>query len=115
LPDQTTDFIFAVLGETFGFLGCLLVVGLFVLLLYRLWKISKNAKDKFGSYFVFGVICMIFLQAFVNIGMTMGLVPVTGITLPFISYGGSSMLANMIAIGIALNISMHRDTSIFKA
>ena len=110
LPVRTSDFIFTVLGEAFGFLGCLIVIGLFAFLIVRLWRIAVNCKDRFGSYVVYGVIFMLFFHIFENIGMTMGIMPVTGIPLPFISYGGSSFLSNMIAVGLAMNISMRRET-----
>lgn len=108
LPVQETDFIFAVWVEEMGFVGGAVVIGLFLLLLMNLMKIAYQAKDKFGSYMVTGIVFMFLFQIFENIGMTMGLMPVTGITLPFLSYGGSSMITNMMMIGIALNVHMRR-------
>lgn len=108
LPVQETDFIFSVWVEEMGFVGGAVVIGLFLLLLMNLMKIAYQAKDKFGSYMVTGIVFMFLFQIFENIGMTMGLMPVTGITLPFLSYGGSSMITNMIMIGIALNVHMRR-------
>lgn len=108
LPVQETDFIFAVWCEETGFIGGAIVIGLFLLLLINLMKIAYQAKDKFGTYMVTGIVFMFMFQIFENIGMTMGLMPVTGITLPFLSYGGSSMITNMIIIGIALNVHMRR-------
>ncbi len=108
LPVQETDFIFAVWCEETGFVGGAIVIGLFLLLLMNLMKISYQAKDKLGSYMVTGITFMFLFQIFENIGMTMGLMPVTGITLPFLSYGGSSMITNMILIGLALNVHMRR-------
>jgi rod shape determining protein RodA len=108
LPVQETDFIFAVWVEETGFVGGAVVIGLLLLLLINLMKISYQAKDKLGTYMVTGIVFMFLFQIFENIGMTMGLMPVTGITLPFLSYGGSSMITNMMMIGIALNVHMRR-------
>lgn len=108
LPVQETDFIFAVWCEETGFVGGALVIGLFLLLLLDLMKIAYQAKDKFGTYMVTGIVFMFLFQIFENIGMTMGLMPVTGVTLPFVSYGGSSMITNMVVVGIALNVHMRR-------
>ena len=105
VPVKESDFIFAVTGETFGFIGCLIVVLLFGLLLWRTISIALRSRDKYAMYVVVGVACMIFAHVFENIGMAMGVMPVTGIPLPFISYGGSNMLTNMLAYGIVLNIA----------
>lgn len=105
VPVKESDFIFAVTGETFGFIGGLIVVLLFGLLLWRTISIALRARDKYTMYVVVGVACMIFAHVFENIGMAMGVMPVTGIPLPFISYGGSNMLTNMLAYGIVLNIA----------
>ncbi|NLP31358.1 MAG: rod shape-determining protein RodA [Clostridiales bacterium] len=104
LPVQDSDFIFSVIVEEWGFVGGVIIIALYLLFLYRIIKIAKNAKDTFGSLIVIGILGMFFFQIFQNIGMTMGLMPVTGITLPFISAGGSSVLTNMIALGIVLNV-----------
>lgn len=108
LPVQETDFIYAVWVEEMGFIGGVAVIGMYLLLLMTLMKIAYKAKDPFGSYMVTGIVFMFLFQIFENIGMTMGLMPVTGITLPFLSYGGSSLITNMIVIGIALNVYMRR-------
>lgn len=105
VPVKESDFIFAVTGETFGFIGGLIVVLLFGLLLWRTISIALRARDKYAMYVVVGVACMIFAHVVENIGMAMGVMPVTGIPLPFISYGGSNMLTNMLAYGIVLNIA----------
>ena len=105
VPVKESDFIFAVTGETFGFIGGLIVVLLFGLLLWRAISIALRARDKYAMYVVVGVACMIFAHVFENIGMAIGVMPVTGIPLPFISYGGSNMLTNMLAYGIVLNIA----------
>lgn len=109
LPVQESDFIFAVLGEEFGFIGGVIILVLYFIFLYRMVKIAKNAKDVYGSLIVVGITSMFAFQIFENIGMTMGVMPVTGVTLPFLSYGGSSLLTNMIAIGIVLNVGMRRQ------
>lgn len=109
LPAKQTDFIFAVIGEELGFLGGLFLICLYAFLMYRLIKIAKNALDMFGSLIVVGITAMMFFHIFENIGMTIGLTPVTGIPLPFISYGGTFMLINMISIGLALSVAVKRE------
>ncbi len=106
LPVQESDFIFSVIVEELGFIGGAAIVGLYTIFLYRLVKIADNAKDLYGSLIVTGILTMFGFQIFENIAMTMGLMPVTGITLPFISYGGSSVLTNMIALGLVLNVGI---------
>lgn len=108
LPEQHTDFIFSVLAEQWGFVGCLAVVGLFVVLIVWALNIANRCRDPFGMLLSFGIACMLFWQFFINIGMVMGLMPVVGIPLPFISYGGSSIILMMLSIGILMNISMRR-------
>ncbi|WP_408010736.1 FtsW/RodA/SpoVE family cell cycle protein [Pseudalkalibacillus sp. A8] len=103
-PEAQTDFIFSVIGEEFGFMGTSFVISLFFLLIYRIIHAALESNDPFGSYLCAGVIGMITFQVFQNIGMVIGLLPITGIPLPFISYGGSSILASMIAIGLVLNV-----------
>ncbi len=104
VPVKESDFIFTVTGEMFGFVGGMIMLLLFGFLLYRTLRIAMRARDRFGTLVVVGVATMIFIHMFENIGMTMGLMPVTGIPLPFISYGGSSMVTNMLAYGLVLNI-----------
>ncbi len=106
LPAKHTDFIFAVACEELGFLGALLILALICFIVFRCFYIALNAKDHLGSFIAIGVGTMILVQSFENIGMTIGLTPVTGITLPFLSYGGSSMVTNLIAIGLVLNVKM---------
>ena len=113
LPVQETDFIYAVLGEEFGFIGGVLILILYFLFLYRMIKIAKMAKDTYGALIVTGITSMFAFQIFENIGMTMGVMPVTGVTLSFLSYGGSSMVTNMIALGIVLNVGMRRMKIMF--
>ena len=106
IPVQTSDFVFSVIGEELGLIGGLLVIALFGLLLYRMAATVRDALDFYGALVVSGVIGMFAFQIFENIAMTMGLMPVTGITLPFLSYGGSSILSNMAAFGLVLNVGM---------
>lgn len=108
IPHGHTDFIFAVLGEQLGFLGALVLIVLFGLLLWRIVKIALNSRDMFGTLLCAGVIASMLFQAFVNIGMNLGIMPVTGIPLPLISYGGSSLLTTMMGLGLVLNVAMHR-------
>ncbi|MBC7076328.1 MAG: stage V sporulation protein E [Syntrophomonadaceae bacterium] len=107
LPEQHTDFIFAILGEELGFLGACLVIALFLLFAWRGFRIAINAPDNFGSLLAAGVTIMVIFQAAINIGVVSGTLPVTGITLPFISYGGSSLLFTMAGVGLLLNISRY--------
>lgn len=107
LPEQHTDFIFAILGEELGFIGAFFVVLLFFVIAWRGYRVALNCPDTFGSFLAVGLTTTIVLQAFINIGVVTGLLPVTGIALPFISYGGSSLLFSMIGIGILLNISRY--------
>jgi cell division protein FtsW len=107
LPEPQTDFIFAILAEELGFIGGSLVLLLFALLLWRGIRIALGAPDLFGSFLAVGIIAMIAIQVMINIGVVTGLMPVTGITLPFLSYGGSSLTLMLLAIGVLLNISRH--------
>jgi len=104
LPEAQTDFIFAVLAEELGFIGILLLLGLFTFLFYRLIKVAKSTRDNFALYLVISITTLFFIQTMVNIGGNLGLLPITGIPLPFISYGGSSLLSNMILIGLVESI-----------
>jgi cell division protein FtsW len=105
LPERHTDFIFAILGEELGFIGTLAVLALFFLLAWRGCRAAMLAPDRFGSLLAVGIIGMVTLQALVNIGVVTGSLPITGIPLPFISYGGSSLVFSLAGIGILLNIS----------
>ena len=105
LPEPQTDFIFAIISEEFGFLGVIILGGLYLWLFYLIIKISYNIPDLFGKYLAFGLIFGLVLQTALNISVVIGLIPVTGVTLPFFSYGGSSLLVSMASIGIILNIS----------
>ena len=110
LPEQHTDFIFSVFAEEWGFLGVCVLVALYAALLLRCFIVASRARDSFGVLLAFGLTAMLFCQVLVNIGMATGSLPVVGITLPFFSYGGSSLLASMLAIGLLMNVSMRRFT-----
>ena len=108
LPEQQTDFIFSALGEEWGLMGSLLLVGLYVALILWGLRIAVEAKDRFGAILSFGVVAMFFWHVFINIGMVVGMMPVVGIPLPFLSYGGSFLISTLIGIGLLLNVSMRR-------
>ena len=105
LPEPQTDFIFSIISEEFGIFGILIVSTLFILILYFGIKTALKCKDKFGKYLCFGIIFQLIIQAIMNLSVVIGLTPVTGVTLPFLSYGGSSLLVSMISIGIILSVS----------
>jgi rod shape-determining protein RodA len=109
VPDAQNDFIFSVIGEQFGFVGGLLVLSVFMVVIWRLFVISANARDRFGAIVAIGIAAMITFHVFVNIGMTIGIMPVTGLSLPFISQGGSFYLAMAISTGIANSIWLRRS------
>ncbi|WP_028574093.1 rod shape-determining protein RodA [Desulfonatronovibrio hydrogenovorans] len=108
LPEKHTDFAFSVFGEEWGFFGAIILLFLFCLFLYQIFICSREAKDRFGSLLCVGVFFYFFWQILINMGMVLGLMPVVGIPLPFISYGGTSLLVNFIMIGLVLNVSMRR-------
>ncbi len=105
LPEPQTDFIFSIIAEEFGVLGAFIVVGLFSIILIRGIKIALSTKDQFSKYLAFGMVFQIIFQTIMNLMVVIGLIPVTGVTLPFLSYGGSSLLISMVSMGILLNIS----------
>jgi rod shape determining protein RodA len=107
IPDAHTDFIFAIVCESFGFVGTGILVAAMLAMLLRLTAVALRTEEAFGRYFIIGYTAMLFFHMFENIGMILGIVPVTGIPLPFVSYGGSNLLTNMIGYGIVLNIAMH--------
>lgn len=113
IPVQTSDFIFSVIGEELGFIGGVIVLAIFAAMLLRMIKISKNSSSLYGSLIVAGVVGMFIFQIFENIAMTMGIMPVTGITLPFLSYGGSSIISNMLAVALVLNIKIYSGETSF--
>ena len=108
LPEQHTDFIFSVFAEEWGFVGSAIMVLLFLLLIVWALNVAYSCRDPFGTILAVGVSAMIFWQVLINVGMVMGLMPVVGVTLPFVSYGGSSIATMMIAIGLLINVSMRR-------
>jgi len=108
LPEQHTDFIFSVLGEEFGFLGCAVVLALYVYLVFRMIHIASQARNRFAGIAVVGIASALFLQSAVNVGVTLGLSPVTGMPLPLLSYGGTSLLVTMTAIGVVLGMGLRR-------
>jgi rod shape determining protein RodA len=110
VPEQHTDFIFTVVGEEFGFAGAMTLLGMFGIVVWRAFRTAALSKDAFGTLLAAGIASMLALQIFVNVGMTVGIMPITGIPLPFVSYGGSSLLINCAAIGILLNVHMRRFT-----
>ncbi len=111
VPEQHTDFIFTVAGEELGLIGAGVLILLFAVLLWRALHISMNADDMFGRVAAAGIACWFGFQTFQNIGMCLGIMPVTGVPLPLVSYGGSSMFASMMAVGLLMNISMRGSTS----
>ncbi|HDR7716508.1 MULTISPECIES: FtsW/RodA/SpoVE family cell cycle protein [Bacillus cereus group] len=113
-PEPHTDFIFTNVAEQFGFLGASVIISLFFLLIYRMIHIALESNEPFGSYICAGTIGMFTFQVFQNIGMTIGLLPITGITLPLMSYGGSSLLTYMVAIGFILNVRSRTKIFMFK-
>jgi rod shape determining protein RodA len=115
LPEAHTDFIFGIIAEQFGFIGASVVISLFFLLVYRMIHIALESHELYGSYLCAGVIGMITFQVFQNIGMTIGLLPITGLPLPFISYGGSSLATYMFAIGIVLNVRSRTKKFMFSS
>jgi rod shape determining protein RodA len=108
VPEQHTDFIFTAVGEELGFIGGVSLLGFFGVMLWRSWRAAVLARDQFGRLLCVGVLAMLVFQIFENMGMTMGITPITGIPLPFMSYGGSAMIASFIGVGLVLNVHMHR-------
>lgn len=113
LHPKTTDFIFSVVGEEMGFIVAGAVIIIYVILITKAVYVAKTAKDDLGSYIAMGIVGIFLFHMIENIGMTMGLLPITGVPLPFVSYGGSSLTTNFICIGILLNISGRRQKTIF--
>ena len=108
VPNQSTDFIFTAVAEQFGFAGSALLLALFGLIVWRTWRAATLSRDLAGALICTGVLCMITFQVFENVGMTMGIMPVAGITLPFMSYGGSAMVVDWVAVGLVQNVRMRR-------
>ncbi len=108
LPEKHTDFIFSVWAEEWGFIGCLVLLALFSALIALSFRVARRSRDRFGTLLVVGLTALILWQALINIGMVIGLLPVVGITLPFVSYGGSSIISLCLAVGLIENVSMRR-------
>ena len=108
LPEPQTDFIFSIISEEFGFLGILIVATLFTIIIIKGFKIAQNSGDKFAKFLAFGITFGLAFQAILNLMVVVGLIPVTGVTLPFLSYGGSSLLITLISMGVLLNISRYQ-------
>jgi rod shape determining protein RodA len=108
VPEQHTDFIFTSVGEELGFLGAVVLLALFAVVMWRTWRTARLSRDFFGTLICVGVLAMLAFQMFENIGMTMGIMPVTGIPLPFMSYGGSSLITTLACTGLVANVAMRR-------
>ncbi|MDR1292057.1 MAG: FtsW/RodA/SpoVE family cell cycle protein, partial [Clostridiales Family XIII bacterium] len=114
LPVPESDFIFSIICEELGFIGGFLVLALFFVMLTRIWRAIADAKEYFSGLLCVGFMCMFGFQIFENIGMTIGIMPITGITLPFVSAGGTSVMANMIAIGLIVGCGMRSRERTYK-
>jgi rod shape determining protein RodA len=108
LPEQHTDFIFSVLAEEWGFIGCFILLFLLLFLISRGLKIAKTSKDRAGATLAVGLTAMLFWQACINVGMVVGILPVVGVPLPLVSYGGTALVTNLIGVSLLMNISMRR-------
>ena len=111
VPEDWTDFIFSTIGEAFGFVGCAGILLIYFLMITRMLYLARFTKDKFGQMVIIGVMAMMLFHVFENVAMTIGLMPVTGIPLPFLSYGGSNLVTNMAGIGLVLNVTKNRSIS----
>jgi cell division protein FtsW len=109
LPESYGDFVFSIVGEEYGLVGTLLILTLFLVILLRGMKIARHARDDFGRYLAIGITSSVTLYALINAGVTVGILPTTGLPMPFVSYGGTSMLFSSVAIGVLLNISSQTD------
>jgi len=109
LPESYGDFVFSILGEEYGLIGTLFIMGLFVLILARGLRIARHTPDPFGRFLAVGIALSVAVYALVNAGVTLGILPTTGVPMPFVSYGGTSMIFSCAAVGVLLNISMHTD------
>lgn len=114
LPESHSDFIFSIIGEEFGFIGSSIIISLFFLLVYHITKTGMDTRNNFYTYICVGIISMLTFHVFQNIGMTVGILPITGIPLPFISYGGSSLMGNMMAMGLIFSIRYHYKKYMFS-
>ena len=112
VPADWTDFIYATIGETWGFVGCVAVLIGYMLILLRMLYLAWFTRDKFGRLIIIGVMGMLLFHVLENIAMTLGLMPITGIPLPFLSYGGSNMMTNMGGVGLVLNVTRNRSLNV---
>jgi len=112
VPEDWTDFIFATIGEAFGFIGTFMVIFIYLLIIFRMLYLARYTPDRFGQMIIIGVMAMLLFHVFENVGMTVGLMPITGIPLPFLSYGGSNLVTNMAGIGLVLNAVKNRSVTI---
>ena len=110
VPENHTDFIFSVVGETLGFVGSVVLLALYAFVIYRMLLLAFHTNDKFGQLVIIGVMSMLLFHVFENIGMCIGVMPITGIPLPFISYGGTNLVVNMAGIGLVLNVTQHKSS-----
>jgi rod shape determining protein RodA len=110
VPEQRTDFIFSAVGEQFGFVGSGMLLTVMGVIVWRIWRTAQLARDEFGTLLCTGIMVMLVVQIFENVGMTMGIMPITGIPLPFVSYGGSALLTMFVAMGLVLSVHMRRFT-----
>ena len=110
LPEPTSDSIFAIFAEEFGFVGGVFLIGLFVVFALRGFALSKRAPDYFSRLTIVGIVTMITGQAFLNIGSMLGIFPLTGLPLPFVSHGGTALIATLVAVGLVLNMSRHKES-----
>lgn len=108
IPEKQTDFIFSILGEAFGFVGVLITLGLYFILIYRILNAARQARDRLGTYIVMGILAVFFFHVLVNISMIIGMMPITGLPLPLMSYGGSSLLTTFLGFAIIMNVRMRR-------
>ncbi len=113
VPEQPTDFIFSVVGEELGLVGCLTMLGLFFFIFWRGLRIATRARDPLGSLLAAGVVSMLAFHTIVNVGMNVNMMPITGIPLPFVSYGGSNLLTSSIGVGLLLNVHLRREGTLF--
>lgn len=110
VPENHTDFIFSVVGETLGFVGSLVLLALYAFVIYRMLLLAFHTKDRFGQLIIIGVMAMLLFHVFENIGMCIGVMPITGIPLPFISYGGTNLVVNMAGIGLVMNVTLYKSS-----
>ena len=110
VPEDHTDFIFSAIGEAFGFVGCCVLLGLYLIMILRMLYLARYTEDKFGQLIIIGVMAMLFLHIFENVAMNVGLMPITGIPLPFVSYGGSNFMTNMVGIALVVNVVKSRSS-----